>query len=92
MRGSIKISSLSPNTTYLLQIIANSNPIKVNEGDICVRIDESSKSISTNPLSLNLSTECLHGVLTRVNYSTSGGKGNISYVGPSSNELFLMGA
>ena len=90
--GSIKISSLSPNTTYLLQIIANSNPIKVNEGDICVRIDESSKSIVTNPLSLNLSTECLHGVLTRVNYSTSGGKGNISYVGPSINELFFNGS
>ncbi len=90
--GPIKVNGLIPNTTYLLQIVANSNLIKVNEGEICVRVDELSKTSNFTPLNLSLSTECLHGVLTRVSYNTAGGKGKINYYGPSATDVFFNGS
>lgn len=90
--GYIAINQLKPNTKYFLQIYASAAPLKINEGNICVKIEDLSKATKPNPLALQLSTECLHGVLTRVNYSSTGGKGKINYYGPSTNELFTNGS
>ncbi len=89
--GFIKIENLVPGKTYYLQILSAVNPLKSGEGKLCVRIDEFSKTAPFQKLNLDLHTDCLHGVLGQVSYSTSGGQGNIKYTGPKSTELFYPG-
>ncbi len=91
--GSINVKGLIAGKTYYLQIIAATVPLKAGEGKLCVRIDETSKTEVFQSLRLGLTTECLHGVLTRVtNYTVTGGKPMYSYFGPESNDYFTPGS
>lgn len=85
------LKGLNPGKTYYLQIISNYKPIKTTESQICVRINEVSKTVPKTPLNLQLTTECLHGVLGKVNYVASGGKGLYKYFGPDPSDYFLPG-
>lgn len=89
--GFIKVTDLTPGLTYYLQIIAATHPLKPGEGNLCVRIDELSKTPSFEKLNLNLSLDCLHGVLGKVSYDVQGGNGNYVYTGPQSTEVFYPG-
>lgn len=89
--GPIVINGLEAGKTYFLQIMAAVNPLKPIEGDICVRIDELSKTLPFSPIDLNLQINCLHGVLGQVNYTVTGGKGNHTYVGPAANDILYPG-
>lgn len=82
---------LNPGKTYYLQIISTYKPVKATEAQICVRINELSKTTPKALLDLQLTTECLHGVLGKVGYIASGGKGLYKYFGPDPNEYFLPG-
>lgn len=86
-KGPIVINGLESGKTYYLQILAAVNPLKSIEGELCVRIDELSKTNPFVPIDLNLNIDCLHGVLGQVNYTVSGGKGNHTYSGPGPNDI-----
>ncbi len=89
--GYITVNGLIAGKTYYLQILAAVNPLKASEGELCVRIDELSKVTPFEPLNFNLQVECLHGVLGKVSYTASGGKGQYKYEGPGSNDIFYPG-
>ncbi len=91
-KGPIQVIGLVPGRTYYLQVIAASQPLRPGEGDICVSVFEPSRAAPYTPLRLSLATDCLHGVLGRVNYTATGGTGQIKYYGPSSNEVFYPGS
>ncbi|HMW39514.1 MAG: hypothetical protein K1X68_13980 [Saprospiraceae bacterium] len=91
-QGYLTVKGLVPGTTYYLQILAATYPLKPGEGRLCVRIDEASKTSPFEKLRLSLSTECLHGVLGRVSsYSVNGGAPAYNYYGPDQNTYFLPG-
>ncbi|MEP7197443.1 MAG: T9SS type A sorting domain-containing protein [Saprospiraceae bacterium] len=90
--GFVKISGLTAGKTYYLQIIAATIPLKPGEGKLCVRIDEASKTQAYEKLRLSLNTECLNGVLTKVNfYTVSGGTSAYTYSGPTDKDYFSPG-
>ncbi len=90
--GFLTAKGLIAGKTYYLQIIAATTPLKAGEGKLCVRIDETKSTQAFQKLRLNLITECLHGVLTRVtNYTVSGGNPAYDYYGPGSADYFAPG-
>lgn len=90
-QGIIPIRNLTPGQTYFLQISTAAHPVKFNEASLCVKADALSKFQKPNPLSLYLTTECLHGVLGQVHYTANGGVSPYQYYGPSSQEWYLPG-
>lgn len=89
--GFIRVADLTPGQTYYLQIIAATHPLKPGEGNLCVRIDELSKTEAFDKLNLNLSLDCLHGVLGKVIYDVQGGSGSYLYTGPDATDIFYPG-
>ncbi len=90
--GNIILRGLVPGKTYFLQVASSSFPLKSSEADVCISIYELSKAPLFTPLSLVLNYECLHGVLGRVSYQASGGKGQYQYTGPDPNQILLPGS
>lgn len=88
--GFIRVADLTPGQTYYLQIIAATHPLKPGEGNLCVRIDELSKTEAFDKLNLNLSLDCLHGVLGKVIYDVQGGSGSYLYTGPDATDIFIL--
>ncbi|MBK9272351.1 MAG: T9SS type A sorting domain-containing protein [Saprospiraceae bacterium] len=89
--GYITMDNLTAGQTYFLQIMSAINILPATNGQLCVRIDELSKTTPFEPVQLNLTLDCLHGVLGQVSYTIEGGISPIEYNGPDQSELYLPG-
>ncbi|MBK9108005.1 MAG: T9SS type A sorting domain-containing protein [Saprospiraceae bacterium] len=91
-KGFLSFKGLIAGKTYYLQISSIVHPLRVSESSICIKIDPLSQLSAFSSLDLNLSTECIHGVLGRINYTATGGRLPYQYTGPSNDEYFLPGS
>ncbi|MBK8955626.1 MAG: T9SS type A sorting domain-containing protein [Saprospiraceae bacterium] len=89
--GFISLRGLTAGKTYYLQVTAVVHPLKLSEANICVKIDALSQTNAFQALELNLSSDCLHGVLGRISYDVKGGTPPYDYSGPATDEYFLPG-
>lgn len=90
-KGIIPIKNLIAGQTYYLQITPVVHPLRFDESNVCVKVDGLSKFSVFEPLRLELTNNCLHGVLGQISYLATGGVGPFTYTGPSDKEWFLPG-